>query len=721
VPGHRAAAQPLAYFKSRRDYHYGVLSVRLALPKFLALSVLAIGALSLPPLELPQRLDRTFYDAWSRLAPPEPPGDIVLVELEKPAEQAGLIETARWQHARLMLTTLADAPVVPAGKIPLLGPVAIASAGMPILKETGWIDGGYLWPRPDVDGVVRFERPTLGDPAETPSLAFAVVNRAGTNDIPANPVREEVFPGVDRLGRRWLRFFSSAAFVPRSPQDIRQQPDALTNKIVIAGGTGSEVHQTPVGPQSTAQLLAHSIAGYRTGTGVATGVWLEAAGWLLGALCVAAVAAFPLTGFMALAIPIGGTAALVAVGTASFVLAGMWIPVGGPGLLVFGLAAFAFRPPEPEHAMRPGSRQRRTLVDARRLFARGDFADAWSIYRELPMRNDLLSETYELGCGLAERSDNRLAADVFHRVAQADAGYKEVAKRLVASCAIDEEKTAEDRPKPDTLGRYEVLGLIGRGAMGVVYLGRDPSINRIVAIKAIYLEKEFEASQVEEASERFTREAETAGRLSHPSIVTIYDIGEEQNIAYIAMEYVRGVHLNRHSDPETLLPASQVIDLTARVADALDYAHLQNVVHRDIKPANIMYDSSTDLLKITDFGIARLMDVSRTRTGVILGTPSYMSPEQLQGENVNGHTDLFALGVSLYQLLTGHLPFRGSSMTELMFVIANEPHIPVTAIRAELPVVLDTLTNRAMAKEPADRFASGAEMAQALRAARADC
>ena len=203
--------------------------------------------------------------------------------------------------------------------------------------------------------------------------------------------------------------------------------------------------------------------------------------------------------------------------------------------------------------------------------------------------------------------------------------------------------------------------------------------------------------------------------------MTLYDIGEEQNIAYIAMEYVRGVHLNRHSSPDSLLEVPQVLDLTARVADALDYAHLQNVVHRDIKPANIMYDSGTDSLKITDFGIARLMDVSRTHTGVILGTPSYMSPEQLQGENVNGHTDLFALGVTLYQLLTGHLPFRGSSMTELMFVIANEPHIPVTAMRTDLPPVLDSLLDRAMAKAPADRYATGAEMAQALRAARADC
>jgi serine/threonine-protein kinase len=155
--------------------------------------------------------------------------------------------------------------------------------------------------------------------------------------------------------------------------------------------------------------------------------------------------------------------------------------------------------------------------------------------------------------------------------------------------------------------------------------------------------------------------------------------------------------------------------LLAITADALDYAHRRSVVHRDIKPANIMYDSILDEVKITDFGIARLIDVNRTRTGIVLGTPSYMAPEQLEGENVNGHTDLFALGVTLYQLLTGRLPFRGASMTKLMFVIANEPHLPVTALRPGLPDALNGILDRALAKQPSERFATGAEMADALR------
>jgi serine/threonine-protein kinase len=181
------------------------------------------------------------------------------------------------------------------------------------------------------------------------------------------------------------------------------------------------------------------------------------------------------------------------------------------------------------------------------------------------------------------------------------------------------------------------------------------------------------------------------------------------------MELLRGKHLSDYTAADRLLPVSTTLDLLARAATALDYAHRNNIVHRDIKPSNIMYDSDTDSLKLTDFGIARMMDVSRTRTGIVLGTPSFMSPEQLEGKNVSGHSDIFALGVSLYQLLTGHLPFRGTSMTELMFVIANEPHKPITGVRQDLPNRVDAILDKALAKNPANRFATGAEMAHALR------
>ncbi len=198
---------------------------------------------------------------------------------------------------------------------------------------------------------------------------------------------------------------------------------------------------------------------------------------------------------------------------------------------------------------------------------------------------------------------------------------------------------------PARLGRYELTHELGKGAMGVVYRGRDPRINREVAVKAISLADEFDPDDLEQARTRFFREAEMAGRLSHPHIVTIYDAGEDDGTAYIAMELLRGQHLVEYTAAARLLPPAIAIEIVARLADALHYAHQNQVVHRDIKPANIMFDAPSGELKITDFGIARLTDSGRTRTGVVLGTPSFMSPEQLQGRPVTGRSDLFSLAV----------------------------------------------------------------------------
>jgi serine/threonine-protein kinase len=270
---------------------------------------------------------------------------------------------------------------------------------------------------------------------------------------------------------------------------------------------------------------------------------------------------------------------------------------------------------------------------------------------------------------------------------------------------------------PQQLGRYRLEREIGRGAMGTVYLGRDTAINRLVAIKAIPLASEFSDAELAEARTRFFREAETAGRLNHPNIVTIYDVGEERGLAYIAMEYLLGRHLSHHANSNNLLEPRTVLDLMARTAAALGFAHKQQVVHRDIKPANLMYDAASDVLKITDFGIARLTGAGSTRTGIVLGTPSFMSPEQLEGRTVTGRSDLFSLGVSLFQLLTGQLPFAADSMTGLMQQIAEAPHPPLRAFRPDLPACVESVIDRALAKNPDARFETGAQMAAAL----ADC
>jgi serine/threonine-protein kinase len=270
-------------------------------------------------------------------------------------------------------------------------------------------------------------------------------------------------------------------------------------------------------------------------------------------------------------------------------------------------------------------------------------------------------------------------------------------------------------PDRSSLGRYRIDRQLGRGAMGAVYLGHDPKIGRQVAIKTMALVQEFEGADLAEARARFFREAETAGRLQHPDIVTIFDAGEDQDLAYIAMEFLKGHDLQRHTLAADLLPVPQVLRIVARVADALAYAHSQGVVHRDIKPANVMIDLADDSVKVTDFGIARITDSSRTRTGMVLGTPSFMSPEQMAGRRVDGRSDLYSLGVMLFQLLTGRLPHHADSMAKLMYQIANEAAIDVRQLRPELPETLANAVALALEKRPEVRYADGRQLAEDLR------
>jgi serine/threonine-protein kinase len=266
------------------------------------------------------------------------------------------------------------------------------------------------------------------------------------------------------------------------------------------------------------------------------------------------------------------------------------------------------------------------------------------------------------------------------------------------------------------LGRFIVEREIGRGAMGAIYLGRDPNVDRPVAIKTLALSKEFEGPDLEEARARFFREAQMAGRLEHPDIVAILDSGEQDGLAFIAMEYVDGEDLSKHAQPGTLLPLRDLVPVMARVAEALSYAHTRGVTHRDVKPANIMINAQAGVVKIMDFGVARLSDSSRTRTGMVLGTPSFMSPEQLAGQRIDGRSDIYSLGVTLFQLLTGRLPFENKSMALLMRAIANEPAPDVRTLRPEIPESLANVVAIALEKRPEVRYADGRQLAQDLRA-----
>jgi eukaryotic-like serine/threonine-protein kinase len=419
-----------------------------------------------------------------------------------------------------------------------------------------------------------------------------------------------------------------------------------------------------------------------------------------------------------------------------------WLWLSGSVVLAAGAGLFlGSRWARPAVLMKIPKSTAATHSDTARLL--DNFEQRFAELKGRKPNSTVLGDLYTLANQLETRGRVPQATAVYRHLARFDNSYRDVSARLRRLMDADRAKpkaatTANklppaapaestsktpSAPNPvltaamadvERLGRYQLEREIGRGAMGIVYLGRDTAINRMVAIKAIPLAAEFSDAELIEARSRFFREAETAGRLNHPNIVTIYDVGEERGLAYIAMEYLKGQHLSDYARSSNLLEPRKVLEIAARTAEALGFAHKQQVVHRDIKPANLMYDPSTDVLKITDFGIARLSGAGSTRTGIVLGTPSFMSPEQLEGRTVTGHSDLFSLGVSLFQLLTGQLPFTADSMTGLMQQIAEAPHPPLRAYRPDLPACVESVIDRALAKNPEARYDSGAQMAAAL-------
>ncbi|MEW6313333.1 MAG: serine/threonine-protein kinase [Pseudomonadota bacterium] len=266
----------------------------------------------------------------------------------------------------------------------------------------------------------------------------------------------------------------------------------------------------------------------------------------------------------------------------------------------------------------------------------------------------------------------------------------------------------------ENLGRYHITDELGRGAMGVVYKGIDPLLDRVVAIKTINLsllskdeQKEYEA--------RFHQEAKATGRITHPNIVVIYDVGKSGDIAYMAMEFLDGHELRDILADGTRLPVEKILDVTAQVADGLSYAHEHEIVHRDIKPSNIMIVRD-GLVKITDFGIARMPSSSvRTQTGMVLGSPKYMSPEQVMGKPTDQRSDIFSLGVVLYEMLTGDQPFVGDNINTIMFQTLNASPPPPSKKNPAVPEMLDFIVAKALAKKLDDRYQNAKDLARDLR------
>ncbi len=266
------------------------------------------------------------------------------------------------------------------------------------------------------------------------------------------------------------------------------------------------------------------------------------------------------------------------------------------------------------------------------------------------------------------------------------------------------------------LGRYEVLGELGQGAMGIVYKAKDPLIDRIVAIKTINLSMAME--EKEEYEGRFYQEAKAAGRLSHPNIVTIYDVGKSGEVAYIAMEFLQGRELRDIMNDSGSLPVDQVVDIVVQVAKGLAYAHEHDIVHRDVKPSNIMIVRDGHV-KITDFGIARMASSAvRTQTGMVLGSPKYMSPEQVMGKAIDQRSDIFSLGVMLYEMLTGVAPFAGENVNAIMYQTLNAVPAPPNTLNQSVPEMLNFIVAKALAKSLDDRYQNAKDFADDLKACR---
>ncbi len=615
---------------------------------------------------------------------------------------------------------------------------------------------GHLNSFPDVDGAVRTEPLVIGYYDQLyPSLSLMLA--AKSLNLDGKDIEVSLGEGV-KLGNHMIATDSAlqmhtyfykdrdghSAFPVDSFYDVitgKIPADKYRDKIVLIGASAAGVGSLQVTPisaaMSPAETLAHSVSSILQGDFFVTPSWatlVEFAVFVLIALYLTLL--LPrLSAALGALITVSIFVVLMATHFVLMTTQAIWLQLMlSVTLLVIGHALLTTK----RFLMTEKGKQKSDAesAESNRMLGlafqgQGQLDIAFDKFRKVPIDDSLMDVLYNLGLDFERKRQFNKAESVFNYMAEYNPKFRDLEQRTSQARAMSEtvilgggnggrtnastmvlDKAGMSKPM---LGRYEIEKELGKGAMGVVYYGKDPKIGRIVAIKTMALSQEFEADELQDVKDRFFREAETAGRLNHPNIVTMYDAGEEHDLAYIAMEFLKGKDLVPNTKPDNLFPLAKTMSIVARVADALDYAHKQNVVHRDIKPANIMYDPDSDTPKVTDFGIARITDSSKTKTGMVLGTPSYMSPEQLAGKKIDGHSDLFSLGVSLYQMACGKLPFEGDSMAQLMFRIANEPHTDILSVKPDLPPCLVEIINKSLAKHVEDRFANGAEMAEALR------
>ncbi len=517
--------------------------------------------------------------------------------------------------------------------------------------------------------------------------------------------------------------------------NVKKVPSVFNNKIVLIGytGEGAPTVNTPVDPRMPySELKANIIEDLMTGRYLRRPhIMTYVEGLLMLLLCLFASAFQPR---LSLINRTGVTAGLLflvlLIGTISFATLNIWLNTVYIILsLVTVYVVHLFRDllaKQKQLRLRESMETNRML--GLTLQSQGLFDLAFEKFRKVPLDDAMKDVVYNLGLDYERKRMANKAVSVYEYILQKDEYFRDLKERIpklkkiigsVALGGFDATKSdriviSDDTEIRPTVGRYEVISELGHGAMGIVYKARDPKIDRLLAIKTIRFSDEFEETRLNEIKDRFYREARISGQLSHPSIVAVYDVGEDYDLSYLAMEFLTGENLQKYCMKGNLLPLRRILDILAQTADALDYAHNHEVIHRDIKPANIML-LENDKIKVTDFGIAKAVSDSKTKSGVVLGTPNYMSPEQINGQDLDGRSDLFSLGVVFFELLTGQLPFGGSSLANLFYRITHSKHPSPRQFNPRVPIPVEQILDKILEKTPDKRFQSASELAKYLR------
>lgn len=654
--------------------------------------------------------DRVLYDQLASHLPNKPLDSAMIVSIDPSRTNATdvsatygrIIEVLSLAGVRRIVMT--QPPEIPDDE-DLPGWAAAMNSSVPVYTPTRHrlanlaTRDGFINVTTDADGILRRAALwQLNNGVMSPSLPLAVAFDSG--DAATN---HDMSSAEDAI------FLSNYAELPRVEVDDLLNPNAdnspLRGATVFLDSSPALVGAVALLPSgqfvTQSEIAATLLADIEQDRAIIAPAWVAAMEWLAPVLlAIVAVLFMPDRSRKDIAVLAGvAIVILLLLETLLLYVLHVRMDLGRPIMIFAGVAILSI--------WLVGD-SRKEVTDAFKkgndFLAAGRLEPAFAEFRLCPPTETVATVMYKLSLAFEEQAKPERAEAVL-----------EWMKRTQGTPGSSSPGKQDAATGPQRLGRYVIEKRIGRGAMGAVYLAKDPRINRPVALKVIPIEKEFEDEELREARLRFYREAESAGRLAHPNIITVFDAGEDKGLAYIAMEYVPGIPLKKFTDPQKLLAPKRALELCASTAEALDYAHNQGVIHRDIKPANLMYNPKEGSLKITDFGVARMTDNNSTKTGIVLGTPMYMSPEQLNAEDLTGHSDLFSLGVTLYELLAGEVPFQATNIAVLMTKITTDDPAPISKRRAGIPPSVDTVLAKALAKRPQDRFSCGAEMAIALR------